>query len=128
MIRASCWTCRRRPYPPQCDRDRVLQVVANLVGNALKYSPVTEPVEVRLRLDRARVHVDVADRGRGIPFDQLEKVFEKFHRVEDPMTMNTSGTGLGLFIARRLAQSMGGDITVTSALQVGSVFNLTPSG
>ena len=63
----------------------------------------------------------------GSPVDQIQKVFEKFHRVEDPMTMSTSGTGLGLFIARRLAQSMGGDITVTSALQVGSVFTLTLS-
>jgi signal transduction histidine kinase len=52
-------------------------------------------------------------------------VFEKFHRVEDPMTMSTSGTGLGLFIARRLARAMGGDVSVVSALNKGSVFTLS---
>jgi PAS domain S-box-containing protein len=111
--------------PTLCDAGRALQVAANLVGNALKYSPPTEEVRVSMRLDDDRVHLDVSDRGRGIPADQLEKVFEKFHRVEDPMTMSTSGTGLGLFIARRLAQAMGGDVGVTSTLNVGSVFTLT---
>ncbi|MEV1286326.1 ATP-binding protein [Micromonospora sp. NPDC049679] len=111
--------------PARCDAERALQVAANLIGNALKYSPETEEVRVSMRIEDDRVHVEVADHGRGIPSDQLQKVFEKFHRVEDPMTMSTSGTGLGLFIARRLAQSMGGDIGVTSTLNVGSVFTLT---
>ncbi|WP_432969537.1 sensor histidine kinase [Dactylosporangium sp. CA-233914] len=113
------------PVPAACDFDRALQVASNLIGNALKYSPETEDVRVRMRLDDDHVHVDVSDRGRGIPADQLEKVFEKFHRVEDPMTMSTSGTGLGLFISRRLARAMGGDVTVSSTLNVGSVFTLT---
>jgi PAS domain S-box-containing protein len=113
------------PVPTQCDAGRTLQVVANLVGNALKYSPEDAEVRVALRLDGDRAHVEVADHGRGIPADQLSKVFEKFHRVEDPMTMSTSGTGLGLFIARRLARAMGGDIALRSTLNVGSVFTLT---
>jgi PAS domain S-box-containing protein len=114
-----------QPVPTRCDAGRALQVASNLIGNALKYSPPTEDVRVSLRLDDDHVHLDVSDRGRGIPADQLEKVFEKFHRVEDPMTMSTSGTGLGLFIARRLAQAMGGDVEVASTLNVGSVFTLT---
>ncbi|NJC74221.1 PAS domain-containing protein, partial [Planosporangium thailandense] len=112
------------PVPVVCDSGRALQVASNLIGNALKYSPPTEDVRVSMRLDDD-VHIDVSDHGRGIPADQLEKIFEKFHRVEDPMTMSTSGTGLGLFIARRLAQAMGGNVTVTSTLNVGSVFTLT---
>jgi signal transduction histidine kinase len=111
--------------PARCDAERALQVASNLIGNALKYSPETEEVRVRMRLEDDRVHVDVSDHGRGIPSDQLQKVFEKFHRVEDPMTMSTSGTGLGLFIAGRLAHAMGGHVGVTSTLNVGSVFTLT---
>jgi len=113
------------PVPVRCDNGRTVQVVTNLVSNALKYSPDTEPVHLRMRVADEAVHVDVVDRGRGIPSDQTEKIFEKFHRVEDPMTMSTSGTGLGLFIARRLAQAMGGEIGLTTTLGVGSTFTLT---
>jgi PAS domain S-box-containing protein len=113
------------PVLTRCDGGRALQVIANLVSNGLKYSDEADPVNVSLRLDEDRVHVDVRDHGRGIPADQLEMVFEKFHRVEDPMTMSTSGTGLGLFIARRLARAMHGDIGVISTLNAGSTFTVT---
>jgi PAS domain S-box-containing protein len=112
------------PVLVRCDSGRAVQVVGNLVSNALKYSPGTEQVDVRLEVRDEQAWVVVTDRGRGIPADQMEKVFEKFHRVEDPMTMSTGGTGLGLFIARRLAQAMGGDITLTSTLGTGSTFTL----
>ncbi|MDR7327632.1 MULTISPECIES: ATP-binding protein [Catenuloplanes] len=112
------------PVEVRCDAGRTIQVVGNLVGNALKYSPAAERVEVRLRACDGRASVEVVDRGRGIPADQLTKVFEKFHRVEDPMTMSTGGTGLGLFIARRLAHAMGGDISLISTLGSGSTFTL----
>ena len=113
------------PVLAHCDSGRALQVLANVIGNGLKYSAPDTEVEVRMRLGPAQVHVDVRDHGRGIPADQVDKVFDKFHRVEDPMTMSTSGTGLGLFIARRLARAMGGDVTVVSTLNSGSVFTLT---
>ncbi|MGW4947536.1 sensor histidine kinase, partial [Actinoplanes sp. NPDC004185] len=113
------------PVLAHCDDGRALQVLANLIGNGLKYSAEDTEVAVGMRLDGTRVHVDVRDHGRGIPADQLAKVFDKFHRVEDPMTMSTSGTGLGLFIARRLARAMGGDVTVVSTLNSGSVFTLS---
>ena len=105
-----------------CDPMRVTQVLTNMIGNALKYSPNGSPVDVRLRLDGPRAVVEVEDHGRGIPADHLEKVFEKFHRVEDPMLMTTGGTGLGLYIARSLATAMGGELSCTSTLNVGSVF------
>jgi signal transduction histidine kinase len=101
---------------------RVIQVLTNLIGNALKYSPPGSPVEVSLVVDSGRAYVDVADHGRGIPADQLERVFEKFHRVEDPMRMTTGGTGLGLYIARQLASAMGGTLECASTLGAGSVF------
>jgi PAS domain S-box-containing protein len=108
-----------------CDPVRVIQVLTNLVSNALKYSPAGAPVQVRLRTEGLRAVVDVEDVGRGIPADQVEKVFEKFHRVEDPMLMTTGGTGLGLYIARQLTSAMGGQLTCSSTLGVGSVFTLT---
>ena len=105
-----------------CDPVRVVQVLANLLGNALKYSPATSPVDVSLTVEDGRAAVTVIDRGRGIPADQLERVFEKFHRVEDPLRMTTGGTGLGLYIARHLADAMGGSVSCTSALGSGSTF------
>jgi PAS domain S-box-containing protein len=113
------------PIRVRCDPGRTVQVAANLVGNALKYSPETEQVQVTVRREADRAVLEVADHGPGIPADHLEKVFEKFHRVEDPMTMKTGGTGLGLFIARRLAQAMGGDIALISTVGAGSTFTFT---
>ncbi|HVM26719.1 MAG TPA: ATP-binding protein [Mycobacteriales bacterium] len=120
--------------PVGCDPMRTVQVLGNLVGNALKYSAPGTPVDVRLAaLGNGvgdRVRVDVVDRGRGIPADQLDKVFDKFHRVEDPMRMTTGGTGLGLYIAKQLTEAMGGALTCTSVLGTGSTFALTlaPAG
>ncbi|TAL13981.1 MAG: PAS domain-containing protein [Frankiales bacterium] len=113
------------PVPVTCDPMRVIQVLTNLIGNALKYSAPDTPVDVRLVTEAGAAHVDVADHGRGIPADQLERVFEKFHRVEDPMRMTTGGTGLGLYIARQLATAMGGTLQCTSSLGTGSVFRFS---
>ena len=110
------------PVDVQCDPVRVIQVLTNLIGNALKYSPAGSPVDVALVVDGDLARVDVIDAGRGIPADQLERVFEKFHRVEDPMRMTTGGTGLGLYIARQLASAMGGTLACTSVLGSGSTF------
>ena len=110
----------------RCDPLRVVQVLGNLLGNALKYSPAGSHVRLRLTSDAAagQAVVEVADTGRGIPADQLESVFEKFHRVEDPMLMTTGGTGLGLYIARSLTTAMGGTLACRSTLGQGSVFTL----
>src|SRR5664280_1520147 len=105
-----------RPVPVACDPLRVIQVVTNLVDNALKYSEPMTAVEVTVTVDSTGASVTVADSGRGIPADQLDR----FHRVEDPMLMTTGGTGLGLFLARELVHGMGGALVATSTLGVGS--------
>jgi PAS domain S-box-containing protein len=107
-----------------CDSVRVIQVLSNLLGNALKYSVAGSPVTARLRLEDRYAVIEVEDAGRGIPADQVERVFDKFHRVEDPLVMTTGGTGLGLYIARQLTGSMGGELSCRSTLSVGSVFTL----
>jgi signal transduction histidine kinase len=112
------------PVVVSCDPMRTVQVIGNLISNALKYSPPNTQVDVAVTSYDGRARVTVTDRGRGIPADQLEKVFDKFHRVEDPLTMTTSGTGLGLYIARSLARAMDGDVVVRSVLGSGSTFVL----
>jgi signal transduction histidine kinase len=112
------------PLLASCDPLRAVQVIGNLVSNALKYSPPTTQVDVAVSAYDGRARVTVTDRGRGIPADQVETVFDKFHRVEDPLTMTTGGTGLGLYIARQLARAMNGDVVVRSTLGVGSTFVL----
>jgi Histidine kinase-, DNA gyrase B-, and HSP90-like ATPase/His Kinase A (phospho-acceptor) domain len=98
------------PGPLEVDADplRLVQVLANLISNAHKYSPTDQEVRLRVWRDNGWAMAAVADRGRGIPREELDRVFEKFHRVEDPMTMTTGGTGLGLYIARELTRAMGG--------------------
>ncbi len=112
------------PLYVACDPTRAVQVIGNLLSNALKYSPGTTQVDVAVTSYDGAARVSVSDRGRGIPADQLERVFDKFHRVEDPLTMTTGGTGLGLYIARQLARAMHGDVVVRSTLGTGSTFVL----
>jgi PAS domain S-box-containing protein len=113
-----------RPLEVDADPMRLVQVLANLLSNAHKYSPATQPVRLRVWRDNGWAKAAVADRGRGIPREELDRVFEKFHRVEDPMTMTTGGTGLGLYIARELTRAMGGEIEATSAPRRGSTFTV----
>ncbi|MGZ4610634.1 MAG: sensor histidine kinase [Actinomycetes bacterium] len=115
------------PVRVSCDEVRAVQCLANLIGNAEKYSADGTPIILELFDDAASgaARVVVTDRGRGIPAAEHERIFERFHRVEDPFTMRTGGSGLGLFIARELARAMGGDITVNSVLDEGSTFHLS---
>jgi EAL domain-containing protein (putative c-di-GMP-specific phosphodiesterase class I) len=113
------------PVPVRCDMVRAVQCLSNLVGNAEKYAPGVTPIRVELVEAGGSARVVVTDEGRGIAAADLERIFERFSRLEDPFTMQTSGSGLGLYIARELARAMGGDITVTSELGEGSAFAFT---
>jgi signal transduction histidine kinase len=105
------------------DGGRLRQVLANLIDNAVKYSPEGELVEVRATSVNGRVVVDVTDHGSGIaPADQ-RLVFEKFGRVSG--TSAKPGSGLGLYIARAIAEAHGGELSVTSAPGLGATFTLT---
>ncbi len=104
---------------------RVLQVMVNLIGNAVRYSPPTGTVWIRLERDGDNACVIVADQGKGIAAADHERIFAKFGRV-DPT--EAGGSGLGLYIARRLARAMGGDILVDSAPGQGARFVLVLPG
>jgi PAS domain S-box-containing protein len=102
---------------------RVDQVLGNLLSNALRYAPPHEPVEVRLVPQGREVIFEVRDWGPGIPIDEQSRIFERFHRVGHYMTREPGGAGLGLYLAKRLVEAMGGRIWVSSRLGHGSVFS-----
>lgn len=105
------------------DPERLKQIVINLVSNAIKYTPKGK-VEIQIREDEKKVYITVADTGLGISAENLAKLFSKFYRVQTSETAQISGTGLGLWIAREIAQKLGGDLTVESIAGVGSHFTL----
>ncbi|MXX50534.1 MAG: PAS domain S-box protein, partial [Chloroflexi bacterium] len=96
----------------QGDSARLRQVIDNLLTNAIKYSPADSTVTVGGRYSLTTVTVFVRDQGPGIPKDQLERIFERFYRIDDRLTRRTQGTGLGLYLARAIVQAHGGDISV----------------
>lgn len=100
---------------------RVLQILLNLVGNAIRYSPDNSQVWIRLEGEGARARLIVADQGPGLDPDQQARVFEKFERLG---RSDEGGSGLGLYISRRLARAMGGDLTIESARGQGARFIL----
>ena len=102
---------------------RTDQVLGNLLSNALRYAPPHEPVEVRLVPQGREVIFEVRDWGPGIPIDEQSRIFERFHRVGHYMTREPGGAGLGLYLAKRLVEAMGGRIWVSSRLGHGSVFS-----
>jgi hypothetical protein len=108
------------------DRDRVMQVMLNLLSNAAKFSPEgTGRVEVRVSEDPANVRIDVRDNGVGIGREHLGVIFEKFRQVGDTLTDKPPGTGLGLAICRQIIEHFGGRLSVESEPGRGSVFSFT---
>lgn len=101
---------------------RVLQVLLNLLGNAIRYSPDNSQIWIRVDRDGDRATVTVADQGQGISSEQQAVVFEKFERLG---RTDSGGSGLGLYIARRLARAMDGELTVESAPGQGARFTLS---
>jgi len=104
------------------DEGRTHQILANLIDNAVKYSPAGSRVDVEVQREEARVRFSVRDRGPGIPPAEQEHVFEKFYRLDPHHHYGVGGSGLGLYICRQLVSSMHGQIWVESAPQRGSTF------
>jgi len=104
------------------DRDRIEQVLVNLIDNAVKYSPEGGEVVVTTAASPATVRVEVADHGMGVPPAEQEAIFEKFYRGDPQHRAVPSGTGLGLYISRELMRRMGGTIGVRSRPGDGSTF------
>jgi two-component system phosphate regulon sensor histidine kinase PhoR len=108
------------------DPQRLIQVLTNLIQNALKYSPEDRPVDVQVSSGaEGTVTFRVRDQGPGIPRDELQRIFDRFHQTESAQTRKAEGFGLGLYITKRLVEAMGGWIDVASEVGEGSTFSVT---
>jgi two-component system sensor histidine kinase SenX3 len=108
----------------ECDPTKLLGAVTNLLDNAIKYSEEGGTVELYTEKLQGRVVIVVRDHGIGIPSRDLERIFERFYRVDKARSRVTGGTGLGLSIVRHVAQAHGGDVSVESTEGQGSTFRL----
>ncbi len=106
------------------DRQQLIMAVHNLVENAINYSPEGTRVSVELKSVGDVIEVDVVDQGIGIKETDLERIFERFYRVDPARSRVTGGTGLGLSIVKHVAQNHGGEVKVWSKIGVGSTFAL----
>jgi two-component system sensor histidine kinase SenX3 len=117
-----------RPEPPDleifCDPRQMRSALVNLLDNAIKYSGPNQPVEIGACVADDRVAFVVRDHGIGIPTRDLERIWERFYRVDRARSRDTGGTGLGLAIVRHVAQAHGGEVTVQSREGEGSTFTL----
>ncbi|MGD2207574.1 MAG: ATP-binding protein [Anaerolineae bacterium] len=104
------------------DPERLREVLSNLVSNAVKYSPDGGTVWVGGRTDQKGVTVYIADQGIGIPPEEQDRIFERFHRVESGLHRRTEGTGLGLYLVKAIIEAHGGRVWVESAPGRGSIF------
>ncbi|EJO3401610.1 PAS domain-containing protein [Listeria monocytogenes] len=109
----------------ETDRDKLQQIIINLLSNAINYTPVDGEVEVKLIEQEAEVIIEVTDNGIGIPAKDIDRVFERFYRVDKARSRHSGGTGLGLSIVKHLVENCGGRIEVESQEEVGSTFRVT---
>ena len=107
------------------DRNQIGQALVNLLDNAVKYTPERGSITVSVTDEGNEVHVTVADIGIGIPREHLNRIFERFYRVDKNRSRELGGTGLGLSIVKHIIQSHGGRVWVQSELEVGSAFSFS---
>jgi signal transduction histidine kinase len=115
---------------PQCpeitaDAARLEQILGNLLSNALRFTPANGRILVNMACSPARIQVTIQDSGPGIPEESLPFVFERFYRADRSRTRSEGGSGLGLSIARQLAEAHRGSLEAANAPQGGARFTLT---
>ena len=106
------------------DRDQLTMAIHNLIENAINYSPAETKVAVSTSIENEIITIAVADQGIGIPEAEVERIFERFYRVDPARSRETGGTGLGLSIVKHIITKHGGEISVWSSENVGSTFSI----
>lgn len=107
-----------------CDRDRMIQVLVNLLNNAIKFSDANSKIELNLEKLSGAVKIEVKDNGRGIPEEEQARIFDKFRQVSRSDATEKGGSGLGLAICKALVEAHGGSIKVKSKPGEGSCFSI----
>lgn len=108
-----------------CDDRALERIYFHLLDNAVKFQTADEPIEVRFRRSTNRLHIDICDRGVGIPPDKLARIFDQFYQVDNSLTRGQEGLGIGLAVTKILVQATHGEITVQSSVGKGSTFTVT---
>lgn len=112
------------PFEAWADGEAVREILDNLVDNALKYTPAGGKITVRWRKEQEHIVFDVEDTGVGIPSADLQRIFERFYRVDKARSRELGGTGLGLSIVKHLTQAMNGQVSARSVVDQGSTFTV----
>ena len=114
------------PMPMFGDKERIEQVVTNIIGNAIKYTPDGGRISVKVAKKEGDMYaISVTDTGVGIPGEDLEHIFERFYRVDKSRSTDAGGTGLGLSIAKDIIDAHGGDISINSEYGKGTTVVIT---
>ncbi len=112
-------------YAIKGDRDKLTQLMDNIISNAVKYSPQGGTITVSVKPEKERIVISVKDEGVGIPKENIPHVFDRFYRVDKARSRNLGGTGLGLAIAKEIAMTHGGNIWVSSDWGKGTTFSFS---
>ncbi|MEX2593958.1 MAG: ATP-binding protein [Anditalea sp.] len=114
-----------KTYRTSADKDKISQAIQNLIANAIKYNHHGGEVVINLKARKKTLAVEIKDNGKGIPQEDLNRIFERFYRVEKSRSREKGGTGLGLAIVKHILEGHKSKISVTSALGKGSIFSFT---
>ena len=120
------WNANKVPknFMIKVDIDKFKQVLINLISNAIKYTEKNGKITVSAKKSRKSIQIDILDTGKGIPQEDIKKIFDKFYQVEHYMTRKQRGSGLGLAIANEIIKLHKGEIKVRSKIGKGSVFSI----
>lgn len=108
----------------KADPDKIRMVLENIIDNASKYTPDGKKITIRISKVRDKIQVSIRDQGVGIAPESMDKLFQKFSRIDNPLSINVGGTGLGLYWAKKIIELHGGNIEVTSSPDRGSTFKI----
>lgn len=112
-----------KKYPTMADKDKISHAIQNLIANAIRYNHEGGEVVVKLKATKKNVRVAVKDNGKGIPPEDLKRIFERFYRVEKSRSREKGGTGLGLAIVKHILEGHKSKIAVSSTVGKGSLFS-----